>query len=211
MCKPARLAGLVSMVVFLAVGGIAQADLLTGIGGGIAEYTDYLEKTYDEGDDTLAVHVDFAVYAPGVFPEAGDPSPGNEYVYAYQILNLEASTVPVTAFSVGHEPGAVINNDGYIQDIGSGEVEPDIYGVGSSSIQWIWALLGGEEIDPTERSSILLYTSPDGPQWDTATMLNGGVPTPVGKLPSPTPEPATIALMATGLALVGIGRARRRR
>jgi len=122
MCKPARLAGLVSMVVFLAVGGIAQADLLTGIGGGIAEYTDYLEKTYDEGDDTLAVHVDFAVYAPGVFPEAGDPSPGNEYVYAYQILNLEASTVPVTAFSVGHESGAVINNDGYIQDIGSGEV-----------------------------------------------------------------------------------------
>ena len=211
MCKPARLAGLVSMVVFLAVGGIAQADLLTGIGGGIAEYTGSIEKTYDEGDDTLATHIDFAVYAPGVFPEVDDPSPGNEYVYAYQITNMEASTVPATAFSVGHEPGAVLNNDGYIQDLGSGEVEPDIYGVGSSSIQWIWALLGGEEIDPTERSSILLYTSPDGPMWDTATILNGGVPTPVGNLPSPTPEPATLGLMGVGLAFAVYTRVRRRR
>jgi len=200
-----------ALVLFAATAGTAHAGLLTGIGGGIAEFTGYIEKAYNEGADVLSIHVDFAVYEPGDFPAADDPSTGADYLYAYQMLNTSNSSLALTAFSVGHDADAVIRNDGYLQDAGSGEVEPDIWTVGSSSTLWGFGWAGGEEVDPADRTSILIYTSPDGPQWDTATTLDGGVPTPVGQLPSPVPEPATLALLALGGGFTLLARRRRRK
>jgi len=58
-------------------------------------------------------------------------------------------------------------------------------------------------------STTLLFTSPYLPIWKSGALADGGLPTPgSGLLPSPTPEPATLALV--GLGLGGL-LARRRR
>ena len=57
-------------------------------------------------------------------------------------------------------------------------------------------------------SDVLLFTSPFPPEEDTAT-VSGGAHIKTENLPSPTPEPATFALLAVGAA-VALARRRRR-
>ena len=187
-----------------------EAGLLAGDGNAIAGWQGTLDVTYDDGGDVLHALLDYAVFLPTQYP--GDVADmDSQYVYAYQLFIESDATVALTFFSIGLDSPASVFNIGEDVSVGQpGElsgVSPALVAIGSSSAQWLFGWGVGAEIDPGEHSTVLVFTSPYGPVWDTTTMANGGVPTPVGLLPSPLPEPATMSLLALG----GLALMRRRR
>jgi len=151
---------------------------------------------------TLDVDVEYAVYAPGQYGLSGtDPSGGTQFVYAYQVFNNLAGNVPISSFSVGLDPTANVANIG--SDAGSGTplgtapTANAFTGVPPTSACWYFFL---NTIDPppaNEYSTVLLFTSPYGPRWAPGSVMDSGL-SDKQDLPSPTPEPATLALMALG-------------
>ncbi|MCK4602955.1 MAG: PEP-CTERM sorting domain-containing protein [Phycisphaerae bacterium] len=183
-----------------------EAGPLAGDGNAMASWQGTLDVTYDEGGDVLHALLDYAVFLPTMYP--GDVADmDSQYVYAYQLFIENDTTVALTFFSIGLDSSASAFNIGEDVSVGQpGElsgVSPALVSIGSSSAQWLFGWGTGAEIDPGEHSTVLVFTSPYGPLWDTTTMANGGFPTPVGLLPSPVPEPATLSLLALGgLALM---------
>jgi hypothetical protein len=147
---------------------------------------------------TWEVDCDFAVYEPGMFDDSFtsatvDPA---HYVYAYQILDPRSSTLDafVSGFTVGLNGG---NEQVSLVDYvpATGDVAPSNSWPSPSSARWDF---GSPNILEGESSDILYYTSPFEPEWDNATI--GGQTSafrPLG-LPSPVPEPASMALLAAG-------------
>jgi hypothetical protein len=149
---------------------------------------------------TLAANVDYAVYAPGQYPDDGltgnDPSNGAEYVYAYQVFNTGAS--PITFLSVGHQgPGAAVHNatpDALHATVGG--IAPTLWVALSTSVV---GAFNSVQIQPPQHSEVLLFTSPNAPTFRAASVANSGqsnqqtLPTPV------VPEPAGLALATLAL------------
>lgn len=167
--------------------------------------------TLTAGTDTLTAEVDYAVYAPTTYPGV-DPSPGDEYVYVYQITNAAASTVDVAFFSIGLEDGSGADHEGDDTSVGApgtpGGQSPGLAMISGTSVYWLF----DPQIDPGEWSTALIFTSPAPPTWKSGALADGGLPTPGGgPLPSPLPEPATLGLMGVGLAFAVYTRVRRRR
>ncbi|OHB79535.1 MAG: hypothetical protein A2W31_07210 [Planctomycetes bacterium RBG_16_64_10] len=177
-------------------------------------------------DPTLRADVEFAVYAPGSFSTSAalgnpaDPSGGEQYVYAYQVFNLPTTNpaqrgVPISELSVGFldlpPQGDGVNDDEQPQNIGflPGFGLPDAAptaafnqtGSDIEAANWRFEV----ELPPANTSSwstVLIYTSPFGPEWDRGSLLGGGM-SDKQRLPSPTPEPATLALaLLAGACLV---------
>jgi hypothetical protein len=163
----------------------------------------------------LKADVDYAVYAPGQFGTSAamgynahtplDPSGGTQYVYAYEIFNNVGGNVSVTTLTVDiHWEigmfGTAITDDDLTPEGGN---DPNaaafvMLSGHQESTRWTW-ISGGLPIG--QNSSILLFTSPFGPQMRHAAMTGGsgtneGILTP--RLPSPVPEPGTWALAVIG-------------
>jgi len=195
-------------VVLLGCASLATAGPIAGGVDALPGFYGSRSYSYTAGGDTLTADVDFAVYAPLAYPGSGS-SFGADYVYAYQIFNSALSTVDVSFFSVGLESGAIARNAGEDASAGapgqSGGQSPWMAIVGSTSVYWLFdpgVPVGGH-------STTLLFTSPYGPTWKSGALADGGLPTPgSGLLPSPTPEPATMALVALGGAATLIRRRR---
>jgi hypothetical protein len=160
---------------------------------------------------TLDVDVEYAVYAPGQYGKSGtDPSDGAHYVYAYQVFNDLAGNAPVSSFSVGLDPAANVASIG--SDAGSGTLggtaptTSAFSGTPPTSAVWYFSSNTIDPPPPNEYSTVLLFTSPYGPRWAPGSLLDSGL-SDRQDLPSPTPEPATLALMALG----GVGMLARRR
>jgi hypothetical protein len=208
MTKRVLFVGLLALVLFPA---LASGALLSQDPNALSAW--HGRQTYDvtDGYYRLNVAVDYAVYAPGSYNAAGDPSGGTEYVYAYEIINtVNSSSVEVSTFGVGIAPGAVAGNIGV--DITAGA--PGLSG-GILTSQKFFATSGAHWgfdtnlINPGDYSTILLFTSPQAPQWMTGSVADGGL-SQQQDLPSPLPEPATFGFLALG-GLIMIFKRRRAR
>lgn len=161
----------------------------------------------------LTGHVDYAVYEADAYP--GTAPPGGDYIYAYQIFNTgdpqSGSDKGVIRFLVGLLKGADVGTISWDENDVTDGVEP------SDSLFWP---------DPPGKA-IFHFSSPVRPgKWSVNLLFSGGEPTwgsgrvdsgPIiatiesESLPTPIPEPSTVALLAAGACLLKFAGAGRRR
>ncbi len=180
-------------------GGAAEAGILAASSGGaIPAFTGTQFFDDDFFGFTVSADVDYAVFAPGTFPFA-DPSGGSHYVYAYQIDNLDTDIVQ---FTVGVDGDETLGSIGSIADGGSNSPTAVLYvGAGPTSAAWDFSGFASGQT-----SDVLFFTSAEAPELDSATVSAAWANS--HDLPSPSPEPATLGLVALGV-LSCLGRRRK--
>jgi hypothetical protein len=152
---------------------------------------------------SFTVDVQYAVYAPGQFNlsfSGEDPSGDAQYVYAYQLFNSDTSAASIREFTVGLDGDESPANIGAVAS-SLGNATNSAYFAGSLPTSAVWSYVDNK-LSPGSNSKILIFTSPYGPEWDSATLLGtkGSVgQAPGDGLPSPVPEPAAVL----GLASIG--------
>jgi hypothetical protein len=157
----------------------------------------------------LAGHIDWAVYAPGVFPAgyAGYvPSPP-EYLYAYQ--GFETGPAALTSVSVVLDNFADHIGDFTATGIsGQASISSLLLPFDSSN----WSFNGVPQSGSTEG---LVFFSPNTPEMTEATTIDHGTVGLALPVPSPSstniPEPSTLVLAMCGLVGFAILRLRRPR
>lgn len=156
------------------------------------------------GNSLLYANVEYAVFAPGQYPDDGvlgnDPSDGTEYVYAYQAFNSANSNRGLATFSVGIDPDSLAANagDDPLAGILGGQSPALVYLLGQSAVFDF-----APELPKNKHSTVLLYTSPYPPTWGPGSIQSGGL-SDQETVPTPVPEPAAFVL----LGLVGVFRRR---
>lgn len=168
----------------------------------------------------LYVTVEYAVYAPGQFGlsySGQDPSNDSQYVYAYEIFNndpnhprqdlpdyvrrlsvgLDGDEQPANATWVDLTPDLPLHQDpSNASFVSSGGI--------ITSVGWNYAsdnrLIYDYPNTGGRASDVLFFTSPFGPEWDSATVSGNLFDSDT--LPSPLPEPATLALLGLGAAVM---------
>ena len=213
-----RIIGLLTLV--LALAGLGKSALAGPLSNDPAAMPNWANTQPFDGPHVHAT-VDYAVYAPGHFSNSvalgapgsppPDPSLAQDYVYAYQIINLPASTTYITELSVGLYPNAVpLNSTNIGNFVGPpadvAALPPDFSQfnavVGAPKSSAIWSYSG--EIDPTQHSDILYFTSPFPPTKITSSLY--GAENVSRLLPTPVPEPNTLVLgMMAALAMLLAG------
>jgi len=203
-----RIIAIVSVMAVLLTAAVTEAGLLRDDPNAMSAWRGVQRFIASDSTHTLEVDVDYAVYAPGDFGGGLDPSGGTEHLYAYEILNtVNSDSVEVSSFTVGLEmmsQAGNIGTDGGPPGIPGGVI-PAAQGVTGSSAVWSFLF---DQIGYGEDSVTLIYTSPFAPQWLTASVHDGGL-SKKEPLPSPIPEPATVALLTIGA--VGMVILRRKR
>jgi hypothetical protein len=222
----ARVYKIVVAVLFIMpfVVGAAMGDMIHPLQGDPVSDpawsgTQHFSKSFS--DVQISADVDYAVYPPGKYALSSDqhlnnptdPSGGSDYVYAYQIWNSAASNSGLDGFSMGFSD---LVDNGHDQKAPANIGFLSGFGLAPSSSYFVPltppAQSGRWDFNPTilsgGNSTILLYTSKNGPEWDRASILGGGLAN-TQNLPNPTPEPATWILLIT-VAAGGLILARRR-
>ena len=193
--------------IVLAVSGTALAGTLASDGNATAQGTEVFSATVPGFPElgSLEAVVEYAVYSPGDFDTSfpgGDPSGGSDYVYAYQMFNTGPNELD--QLTVGLDAGDDATFIGVIDDtVGDVGVNPNPSGVtfqgtvpNFTSAKWTYNPDPG--VPNGGKSRILFFTSPNSPELDSATVLAGSI-ADTQQLPSPVPEPTTLALAMLGL------------
>lgn len=163
----------------------------------------------------LTGYVDWAVFGPGDFPAAfaglGYTPTSGELTYLYQVFSTGTEAVS--------ELDVALN--GPADNIGSfalnpGDVSPTAQqfipaGVPGGTAAWEF----NTGVDTGENSYILIFSSPNVPENYLGLTIDSGssalvvpLPTPSG---NPLPEPASVVLVACGLACLAAFKVRRRK
>lgn len=168
----------------------------------------------------LAVSVDYAVYAPTMFNQSfpgQDPTGGTEYIYAYRVLNnltphpgwpiWQGNEDYVSKFSVGRSLvfDDQANYRGYI--VGTGQA-PSTSSLPVGSAGWTYRA-SSNPLNYGSVSAVLYYASPFGPEWNDGTVQGINAITLPLTLPSATPEPGSLSLLALGMGISRLVRAKR--
>lgn len=193
------------LVGAVSVGSSASAGILVSGGGGMPAFTGSQLFNDSSSGFTISANVDFAVFAPGAFGVAfpgEDPSGGADFVYAYQIENLDTDIITMT---VGLDSDESLGTIGFIGDAGLVNPTASLF-VGAGPTSAAWDFGPGTLVNGTS-SAILFFTSADAPELDSATVVAAFADS--HNLPSPLPEPATLSLIALGAGIVFCGRRRR--
>ena len=165
----------------------------------MAGYTGRTSINIIQSGVELKADVEYAVYAPGTY-SGNDLTSGNEYIYAYQIFNSLKSDVAVDFFSVGIISPATVStiytDDTYGYNPGTG-VEPLLSKIFAQSAGFVFA---GQNLNPRQWSSVLIFSSVHSPTIGFGTVSGGGL-CGMGSLPTPAilPEPATIVMIMPAL------------
>ncbi|MBL7106139.1 MAG: PEP-CTERM sorting domain-containing protein [Phycisphaerae bacterium] len=191
---------LTSVLLIVSITGLADAGTVEILpGGGIYQGTSYFSQPTTAGG--IAGKIDFAVYDTQQASPSGIANPGSgQYIYAYQIFCDQVNTDPISFFSIFNiGENAIANyNDIDSQNDGSGDnvdTTDEYFNPSFSKATWVFdngLLVAGEH-------SYFLVLSSDH-NW-TAGSYSFSQPAD-GQAPIPNPEPATIALMTTGVVLL---------
>ena len=155
----------------------------------------------------LSGHVDYAVYAPGMYDGTVHFN-NNLYVYAYQVFS-QSSTVSIDYFSVGLEPGVSVSNatsDSAAPYAVTGGIVPDLSLVMSQQVLYLFQ---SDTISANEYSRTLLFASNIAPVMADGVVSAGFAGGAIMALPSPVPEPATFGLLIGG-AFMALRRKRKK-
>ena len=211
--------------IVLAVSGAAPGGTLATDGNAIMQGTETFSASIPGFPEfgSVEADVEYAVYSPGSFNSSfsgADPSGDSEYVYAYQMFNT--GPMLLNQLTVGLDPGDPVTSIGVVDDPnGSAGVSPNPSGVSFqgtapnfTSAKWTYNPNPG--VPNGGKSQILIFTSPNSPEFDDVTVLAGAIadtrqlPSP-SPSPSPIPEPSTFLLATLGLlGLLGFTRRRRK-
>ena len=170
-------------------------------------YYNKLIGTGDIGGEYLRGRIDFAVYDTETYPNEFIGDDGyvvvgtGRYIYAYQIFNApENISNPVAYFAVLGITEGLVDGIGAQEDPDAGIEPSDAYFNGDESrVVWEFTpvyISGGEN---GENSWFLVFSSDQ--DW-VAGEYEIRAPEGEGVLPAPAPEPATIALLGIGSALI---------
>lgn len=210
---------LVAVCLVISCASYASAALLCDDTNAMSSYQGTATYSATDGTSTISATVDYAVYAPGDY-SGTDPSNEDHYVYAYEIFNTTDSGIGDTVydFSVGITSIAGVVNAGTdTSSAAPGDSDgPEFAPVGTPTqtnedVSWSFIDTAGINYGTNHDSVTLIFTSPNAPQWRSATIKGGGGVSNFQDVPSPVPDPATISLLSLGSFALMVLRRRRRK
>jgi len=185
--------------------------LLAGDTTGLLHGSVYFDTFNKLGFTLFAADIEYCVYAPGKFTErpafSGESVDPTHFVYAYQIAEVYdgfygQDSGYINQFSVGlSDLNECAENASYVTATGTAPTSDGEIVTGS--VKWVFqpgVFSSSSTSYPTAPSAVLYFTSPHEPEWDNATATGAGYDTQ--SMPSPAPEPATVAMLALGAAFV---------
>jgi hypothetical protein len=203
----ARYISLILTAIFLAivVPTVANASLANDSNAIIFGETP--QFSYTATTPKLFGYVDYAVYAPGDY--VGSLSlPADQYVYCYQIFVLPTSGA-IGFFTVNLSPDATALNAAFDTASLSGVPGGSTPANSTVSQDFVTYNFGRNSISANNHSAVLLFTSDFAPQVGDG-IVSGALPgTAQIDIPTPTPEPASMLILALGVPAL-LGRRRRK-
>jgi hypothetical protein len=172
--------------------------------------------------DTVTASVDWAAFPPGGLQDyldgqgiaQVDPSGPNEVAYVYQITAVTAATPGIGALTVGLDPPdtrGIVLAPTSVPTGGANESTPT--GGGDNNTSMAWFFTGAQRLQVGDTTGLLVFTSPNVPEFDylqVSSGLAGPVVSPLVGSPSNllfVPEPSALFLaLVCGLGLIGTRR-----
>jgi hypothetical protein len=157
----------------------------------------------------LKGRVEWAVFTAqdylSLFPNDYQPTPG-ELVYAYQVF-ADNNSVEISKAMAPLLNGAPADHEGYFTASGMGGVVPSSTSITLGTVTTVGDVIwnfSNPNIDSSEHSTGLVFSSVRKPRTDWYIVVDGGTPVNVlgvgGPGTVPIPEPGTLALLLTAAA-----------
>ncbi len=171
-------------------------------------YTGTVEYNFSEGGRVLSGHIDFGVFDTEVDYFGLTPPGDGQYIYAYQIFNDQGSAQEAVGYFAVLLGGAAV--DGVGTDFWQGDtaaVEPNrAFFDDEGDAVFLFqeantegdSLLNEETLKPGMHSCVIMFTSDNDWQAGDYQISGGGLGSHETVFPGPTPEPATIFILAMG-------------
>ena len=190
-CLSAILAAIFLAAGLPSVANAALADDTTAITFGQTPFS------YTTTTPKLFGYVDYAVYAPGDY--SGSLSfPADQYVYCYQIF-VSSTSGAIGFFTVNLDSDATAYSQASDTVSASGVLGGSVPTSSSISVQngiVTYNFVRTDAITANNHSAVLLFTSDFAPQLGEG-IISGAFPGSVYiELSTPTPEPASLLLLA---------------